>query len=47
VTRAEDWRRQFTTKHVCKVCGERATMITDRGWMCERHRYAEIPELSS
>jgi hypothetical protein len=33
-----EWRKQFTTPHVCRVCGERATIVEDEGWACDTHQ---------
>lgn len=40
-THYEGWSKQFTTKHVCRVCGKPASIIEDDGWACDDHRNPE------
>jgi hypothetical protein len=43
----DGWSTQFTTEHVCRVCGERATVIEDDGWACDTHRATHVDQSSS
>ena len=33
-----DWSRQFTTSHLCHVCGKESVAVEDEGWVCADHR---------
>jgi hypothetical protein len=44
---SDGWSDQFTTKHICRVCGERAVIVEDEGWACELHRTTRDGAVSS